>query len=345
MKRLLMMVSLLALVCAACGKKDEAPADKPADKPVDVPTDKPADAPDPQQAKVDRGEYLAHIAGCNLCHTPMGKMGPDTSKAYAGGLEVKEAFGTWRSPNITMHEATGIGSWTDEQIIKAVREGVRPDGTGMIPIMPFMFYNAMSDDDAAALVAYLRTVPAVDNKVERVTGLPLPTADKMPVPKPAGKPPGESPAERGRYLATLAHCGACHVPVDKKGVPDMARMYAGGMPMELMEPFGEGVVYAPNLTPDPKTGIADYTEEDLVAAIRTMKKKDGSPIVFPMMLYAPAYGALSDEDASAIAVFIKSLPPVENAVPASKYKLSPMGKPPADGDAPPPESDGPGKGT
>ena len=93
------------------------------------------------------------------------RQGPDFANAGAGGLEMPETIGTWRTPNITPDKGTGIGNWTDEQIIAAVREGVRPDGKKLYPIMPYMNYNVMTDDDAKALVAFLRTLKPVERTV------------------------------------------------------------------------------------------------------------------------------------------------------------------------------------
>jgi hypothetical protein len=124
----------------------------------------------PEQPKYDakvleRGQYLVSLAGCAMCHMPMGPNGPDFSRAFAGGMEVPEKFGTWRAPNITPHKGSGIGAWSDEEIINAIRMGVRPDGSKLYPIMPYLNYNRLTDDDAKAIVAFLRMVPPVDNVV------------------------------------------------------------------------------------------------------------------------------------------------------------------------------------
>lgn len=336
MTRVTSVLVAVGLLCApGCKKKDEGQKEQAqATAPVEpAPTPEPA-KPDP--ALVARGKYLTQVGGCPLCHTPMGPKGPEMDKLFAGGMEMKEAFGTWRSPNITQDEETGIGKWTDEQIIAAVRTGMRPDGTGLYPIMPYMFYGAMSDDDAKALVAYLRTVPAVSNKVERLT-LPLPTADKLQQPPHDGKPPAaDDPIAQGNYLATIAHCAMCHTPFDMKTMqPDMSKMFAGGMPFELPPQFGKGVVYSRNITSDEKTGIGKWTEADIAKAIKGMVRPDGKPIYFPMAAYAATWVNLTDDDAANIAKFIKSIPPISNKVPDSKYTPAPPpGAPPAGDDTP-----------
>jgi mono/diheme cytochrome c family protein len=263
--------------------------------------------------------------GCQNCHTRFGPNGPDVEMAWAGGLEVPEAFGTWRSTNITQDEATGIGTWTDAQILAAIREGKRPVGEPLFPIMPYPLFNAMSDADGKALVAFLRTIPAKRNKVERATDLKMP---KIPVPPPTGaEPKKDDPVAYGGYLASLMHCVVCHTPSGPEGL-DMARAFAGGAEFELPM-FGEGALYSSNLTPH-ETGIKGYTDAQLVEAIRGMMKKDGTPIRGPMALYQTGWYRLEDADVTAVVAFLRSLPPIENRVPASTFvPKAPPATPPA----------------
>ena len=117
------------------------------------------------QTPVQRGRYLVEtIAGCGNCHTPQGPNGPLPGRILAGGnvIEDNPAF-TAIASNITQDKATGIGTWTDDQIVLAIREGKRPDGTLIGPPMPIGLYRGLADDDLAAMVAYLRSVPAVSN--------------------------------------------------------------------------------------------------------------------------------------------------------------------------------------
>lgn len=279
---------------------------------------------------IERGAYLANnVMGCAMCHTPLqqGAFAPDMSKAYAGGLEMKEAFGTWRSPNITPDPETGLGTWTDEQIIAAVRDGKRPDGSGIHPIMPWTFYRELTDGDAAALAAFLRHgVKPISNKVER---LPLPEL-ALQLPPPRRQDPPDQ-VGHGAYLATLMHCAACHVPMTEKG-PDMSKMYAGGMHMPVPPEFGTGDLYASNITPDPETGIGAWTEDQIIAAITKASRPDGAPIFGPMMFYAGVWGGMTADDLKAVAAFLKAMPPIKHEVPKSTFK--PAGPPP--GGAPPP---------
>ena len=329
------ILAIAVLTAAGACKKDKTrteAGEKPAtDTPAtDTPaTDTPAtDKPSADPALVERGKYMADVAGCMFCHTPFGPNGaPDMNKAWAGGLEVPEKFGTWRSPNITPDPETGIGKWTDEQIIAAVREGKRPDGSMIKPIMPYLFYNALSDDDAKALVAFLRSVPPVVNKVERATGLKLPD---IPAPKPAGKPPGDDPVARGAYFTGLMHCVMCHTAPGKDGMPDMSKAFAGGFPMELPL-MGTGVLYSSNITPDKKTGIGSWTDEQIASGLREMKKKDGKPILGPMALYQTGWYRLEEEDMKGIVAFLRSVKPIANKVPKSTFKPKAGGPPPGPG--------------
>jgi hypothetical protein len=273
---------------------------------------------------VERGAYLAGLMGCGYCHMPMGPTGPDFARLYAGGLEVTEVFGTWRSPNITPDKASGIGGWTDEQIIAAIREGVRPDGGQLYPIMPYLNYNRMTDADAKALVAFLRSVPPIENVVAPTKDLTLP---KIPAPKPANAPDlVDDPMKHGEYLVTLMHCNMCHTPMGKDGVPDLTKMFAGGFEMEL-PPLGTGKLYGPNLTSDPETGLGKWSVEDIAKSVKTMLRPDGTLIQGPMQFYLAGWSRLEDKDLTAIATFIKAIPPIKNKVPKSTFK--PHAGPPA----------------
>jgi mono/diheme cytochrome c family protein len=293
--------------------------------------------PDQGDPMVARGAYLATgVAACALCHTPLqaGAMAPDMTKLFAGGLEMPDAFGMWRGPNITNDPDTGIGKWTDEQVIAAIRQGVRPDGTALHPIMPYPFFNKMTDDDVKAIVAFLRTgVKPVNNKVELSTDLKRPPQG---MPAPTGNVDAkDDPVKHGEYLATLMHCAACHTPYVGEGKdmqPDMSKAYSGGFAMEFPPEMGmgTGTLYSPNLT-NHETGLAKWTEADIVTALRTLTRPDGRPIFGPMQFYAGMWKQVSDEDMAAIAKYIKSIPGVDHKVPDSTYK-PPPGPPPGAAD-------------
>src|SRR5262249_44604943 len=130
MNKRILLCAVLAL--AGCKKKaEESSAAQPTPDPKAVapePKKEPEPPPGPDPKLVERGAYIAKAAACVVCHTAIGPTGPDLEHPFAGGLEMPDVIGTWRSPNITQDKSTGIGNWTDEQIARSIREGVRPDG-------------------------------------------------------------------------------------------------------------------------------------------------------------------------------------------------------------------------
>jgi mono/diheme cytochrome c family protein len=268
-----------------------------------------------------RGEYLAKLMGCPACHSP------DPARPYAGGLESWEPGGPWRSSNLTPHLATGIGSWTDAQILAAIRDGVRPDGRRLHPIMPCRYYRRLTDADATAVVAFLRSLAPIDHAVAP-SPPPLPPSPRSP-PPPAPPPPPPAPApaaplQRGEYLVALMHCASCHATPTADGSPDPARPFAGG---KAMRPFGAGLasvgtgtLVAPNITPDLETGIGAWTADDLARSIRSLVRPDGTAIRGPMQLYAAGWAVIDDRDLAAIATYLKQLPPVRNQVPRATFQ-------------------------
>jgi mono/diheme cytochrome c family protein len=316
-----MWVVVLAL--AGCGKKPEEPAavgsgSGPASitKVVEADPPKPAGS-DP--AILARGEYMAAVTACAVCHTPLAGAGPDPKMTYAGGFDLPEGKDVLHSPNISPSKSSGIGAWTDEQILAAIREGLRPDGSHLHPLMPFMNYNRMTDADGKALVTYLRTVKAIDNVVDSNKQ----PAHEVSAPKPANAPdPTTDKVKHGEYLATLMHCNACHTPMTPHG-PDTSRMYAGGMTM-VLPMLGTGELHTSNLTSDPETGLGKWTEEQIAQSLKTMTRPDGRMIQGPMLLYQAYWSKLTDDDLHAIAAFVKQLAPIKNAVPASTFKMKGM---------------------
>jgi mono/diheme cytochrome c family protein len=165
------------------------------------------------QSPLARGTYLMNgIVACGNCHTPQTPQGPVPGKELAGGTPFREGFGVAYAPNITPDPETGIGKWTDQQIITAIREGKRPDGTIIGPPMPVPLYRDMSDEDVQAIVAYIRAVPAVVNKVAKSEyTIPLPPAYGPPITAAVTAPPKSDKVAYGAYLAgPLGHCIECH---------------------------------------------------------------------------------------------------------------------------------------
>ncbi len=257
---------------------------------------------------LERGAYLVRgIVACGNCHTPKtpeGRLAPGMELAGGFLIEEEAVFKAY-APNITPHAETGIGGWTDAQIIGAIREGRKPDGSIIGPPMPIGLYRRISDRDVKAIVAYLRTVPPVKNIVPR-------TAYHIPLPKSYGPPVGHVPEvprgdkiAYGAYLAgPLGHCIECHTPF-VKGRPDFEnRLGAGGFAFH--GPWGVSV--STNITPHPEDGIAGYTNEALKTVITTGVRPDGSRLLPPMGV--AYYRNMTDADVDALIAYLRTLKPV-----------------------------------
>jgi mono/diheme cytochrome c family protein len=119
------------------------------------------------EAQIARGRYLVSISGCSDCHTPGGMLGSPDMKRYLGGSDVGFAVpgaGVFVGPNLTPDKDTGLGNWTSEQIVTAIRKGKRPDGVELSPVMPWPGFAHLTDEDAAAIAVFLKSLPAVANK-------------------------------------------------------------------------------------------------------------------------------------------------------------------------------------
>lgn len=253
---------------------------------------------------VERGRYIVEvIAACGNCHTPNGPDGKDMSRKLAGGMHITDGgIDAWAT-NITQDRETGIGAWSDEQIIRAIREGIRPDGSLIGPIMPINLYRQISDVDVRAIVAYLRTVEPVSNEVpESSYPFPLPP-NYGPSPVAVPEPDRGDPVAWGAYLAgPLGHCIECHSSPGENGAPDLENaLGAGGLLFH--GPWGVSV--APNITP---IGIGEKSDEEIKQMITTGVRADGSRLMPPMGI--GYYAGLTGEDLDAIVAYLRSLPPL-----------------------------------
>src|SRR5205085_6788547 len=182
---------------------------------------------------LQRGAYLTTaVAACGRCHTPRDTEGrPIPGMELAGGLEFDDGvLGHVVVPNITPDRQTGIGGWTQEQIVIAIREGRRPDGTIIGPPMPFSAYRELSDRDVSAIAAYLRTLKPIRHVAAKSQyKIELPANHGPPV-EHVKDPLRQDRLAYGAYLAgPLAHCIGCHTPLREGGQQlDRSRAYAGG---------------------------------------------------------------------------------------------------------------------
>lgn len=259
-----------------------------------------------EESLLERGTYLVRgVVACGNCHTPQGPEGPVPGKELAGGELIHQPEFDVTPPNITPDRETGIGAWTDDQIVTAIREGRRPDGSIIGPPMPFPQYRQMSDRDVRAIVAYLRSVPAVKHTVPKADyRIPLPPSWGPPVGTVAEPPRGDKVAY-GHYLATaLGHCIECHTPMEKGQFDFEHRAYAGGF--QFYGPWGVSV--SANITPHPGDGIGQYTDDQVKAAIRTGMRPDGQKLMPPMPF--AWYRTISDADLDALVAYLRTVKPV-----------------------------------
>jgi mono/diheme cytochrome c family protein len=253
------------------------------------------------ETPLQRGTYLMQgIVACGNCHTPKGPQGEVPGMELAGSIVLDTPAFTAFAPNITPDVETGIGGWTDAQIIAAIREGKRPDGSIIGPPMPISLYRSMSDRDVQAIVAYIRATKPVKSAVPKsVYNIPLPPAYGPPVTSVAEVSPDDKLAY-GAYLAgPLGHCIECHSPMGPQG-PDWEHQ-AGAGGLEIPGPWGVSV--SANITP---TALAEVSDAHIKQAITQGKRPDGSAMLPPM-----AYGYyrnISAEDLDALVAYLRSLP-------------------------------------
>jgi mono/diheme cytochrome c family protein len=278
---------------------------------------------EPTPARLARGAYLTKgVTPCLVCHSESETNEfavPKPGTEGAGQPWVEPEISWLTVPNITPDPETGAGSWSDDALARAVREGIGHDGRTLFPVMPYLRLREMSDEDLASVIAYIRTLPpirkhvppsAVPFPVNRlINGAPQPIDGSVPA-------PDRSTAEkRGKYIATLAVCEDCHTPRDShdQAMEDMA--FAGGGVLKIQ---GKQAVAAVNLTPSP-AGIPYYTADMFVEAMRTghaggRQLSDVMPWRF--------YRNMTDADLKDLFAYLKTLKPVDhfvdNSLPSTK---------------------------
>ena len=260
-----------------------------------------------------RGEYVLAMGGCVACHTDEKNGGA----LLAGGRALATPFGTFYSSNITPDPDAGIGGWTTGDFVRAMKEGLSPDGQHYYPAFPYPSYAKMAEQDLVDLKAYLDTVEPVSEAVrphdlgfpfsirQTLAGWKLLFFDDSPF------VPDSSQSEswnRGAYLVQgPGHCGECHTPRNMLGGPDLGRYLSGN-------PVGAEGKATPNITPH-ETGIADWNAVDLAFALESGLTPDYDSFGGGMgEVVSDGTSKLTKEDRDAIAEFLLSLPPIESAV-------------------------------
>ncbi len=259
------------------------------------------------EPSVERGEYLVRgPMGCGNCHTPMGPEGFIADMELAGRLVEQNEMFTAIAPNIT--PAGAVQDWSDAELARAIREGIRPDGSVIGPPMPFAFYKGIGDDDLMSVVMFLRTLPGVENDAGKSAyNIPLAPAYGPPV-ESVTPPEAAVTAEYGAYVAgPLAHCMECHTPMGPQGPMIDTDLGRGGF--EFHGPWGTSV--ASNLTPH-EDGIAGYSDDELKAMITEGVRPDGSAMR-PPMPYGH-FAMMTDTDLDAVVVYLRQLRPLSDTV-------------------------------
>lgn len=322
MKSLLKVVGIAVLVVvalAAIGVSYLA-LKKPAQRPAS------AEKIEITPERVARGKYLVHhVSICFDCHA-------ERTLAYAlpvkpgregvGGFvwDRRSQFpGVLAASNITPDRETGLGDWTDGEILRALREGVDRRGNALFPIMPYGHYRSLSDDDAKAVVAYLRTLqPQRYEKPKKQLDVPLNFVEKFEPQPLAAAVTSPDPADRvawGRYLVTIAACSECHTPKDDKGKPLPGMDLAGGF--EMHTPFFR--VVTANITPHPATYVGRASRDEFIARFKAFAHVNASnaPAAQPgrnTLMPWLAYSGMTESDLGAIYDYLQTVTPVAHEV-------------------------------
>jgi mono/diheme cytochrome c family protein len=258
------------------------------------------------QGDAKRGLYISKAAGCVGCHTEA----RDNAQPYAGGRALKTPFGTFLGPNITPHPQAGIGRWSEQQFIRALREGRRPDGAHYFPSFPYPSFTKITDQDLRDLWAYLRSVPQ-SSRANQPHDLKFPFGWRWLVwgwkllfftPGPFVADPAKSAVvNRGSYLVNaLGHCGECHTPRNFLGGPKRSRHLAGAK-------LGEGSGSS-NLTP---TRLKKKSDAELKDFLQTGMTPDGDVAAEAMgEVVRNTTSQLTPQDLDAVIAYLRSLPPL-----------------------------------
>lgn len=266
------------------------------------------------QTPVERGSHLVNTIGaCSNCHTPRlppPSAGPNLELRFSGGFQTfNEPFFTVKGSNLTPDRDTGIGAWSDADLKRAITEGLRPNGVPLAMVMPYNFLRVLTPSDLDAVVAYLRSVPAIRNEVQ-------PPVYKAAMPAPAV--PGaeqpltpeslKDPIKHGLYLASLAHCMACHSRTSEEVPADFKNAWGKGGRV-FKGPFGESTVA--NISSHKVKGLGAWTDAEIKRALTEGLSKDGRRLKPPMIDYVAYYKNWSNSEIDALIAWVRTIPPIE----------------------------------
>jgi mono/diheme cytochrome c family protein len=286
-----------------------------------------------QERTIARGAYLANGVGrCFWCHSPQDTADPSTPRPEVlGSGDVLDEQLPIVAPNLTPDSETGLGRWTDAEIVRAVRRGIGRDGRRLRADHPATYYSILSDDDAAALVAYLRSLRPIRHELRR--SAPQQTYGENVQPSVTPAAPDDTPLGRGAYLVQLGECIGCHTTTTADGKPHRALAFGGGRRfVETRRGYGyelspdpafsatatdpplapgERIVTSANLTTDP-SGIPYYTPELFIRTIRSGKAAGVRPLSSAMpWVY---FRNLTDDDLLAIFAYLRTRPPIRHHI-------------------------------
>lgn len=275
---------------------------------------------------IARGDYLAnHVSACIHCHSQRDfskYAGPTIPGSEGGGGQkldhsILDAIpGTLYAKNITPDKETGIGDWTDDEVLRAITQGINKNGDTLFPIMPYASFNRMAKEDLMSIIAYIRTLKPIKNKIPaRQLMIPI----SMAYPGPAlqksvdgnTRPTESDKVKYGEYLITIADCGTCHTPF-VKGQSDFSRHYAGGNTFNA----GKFKVNSANITPD-STGLGAWTEDRFMNKFIVCREEKGynyDPGTANTIMPVVDYAGMTDNDLKAIYAYLKTVKPVNNKV-------------------------------
>jgi hypothetical protein len=274
---------------------------------------------EPSPERLARGEYLTeNLMNCFACHSERDwaqddvPLKPGTKGGGSTSFPLEDLPGKVYPPNISPDKETGAGNWTDDQLARAIREGIGFDGRALFPFMPYENFRTMSDEDLASVIVYLRTLPAIRNALPK-TEIPFPPGPVInsvpqPVTTPVPAPDLSTPVKRGEYLTRMGVCEECHSPVDPQGAKIPGLEWAGGFP--LLDEVAKRTVHSANLTPDP-SGIPYYDEALFLTVMHTGKVIARE--IDDMMPWA-TYRTLTDDDLKAMFAYLKTVRPVQHTV-------------------------------
>ena len=273
--------------------------------------------------RIARGQYLVnHVGICFDCHS---ERVPGYALPFKPGSEGARGFvwneeigfpGVLAASNITSDPETGLGNWTDGEILRAMREGVDREGKALFPIMPYADLRHLSDEDAQSVVAYLRTLrPIRYQKPVKDLDPPLNIVEKFvpqPLEGPVIAPDRNDSVAWGQYLTTIAGCRDCHTPKDERNNSIPGQEFSGGFEMH-----GPGfTVLTANITPHPTNWLGQVGREEFIARFKAFENYEPRPAPNGVNTLMPwlTFSGMTEEDLGAIYDYLKTVPPIEKKV-------------------------------